>query len=914
MTVGRQFEREALASFIDDRADHPCAALLEGESGIGKSTLWSGCVEMAAARGRVVLSCRPTGSDAKLSYVGLGDLLRDVPEGAFADLPAPQREALEVSLLRRPRGARRPDPRAVSVAALGILQVLSADGSPFVAVDDVPSLDAATARVLGFIVRRASGGVRFLLSRADVDGPPPLGVTDSLSPDRIRRIRLGPLGASDLAELVRQHIGVEMTLSEARRLAEVSGGNPFFALEIAQAVAAGDRGVTGQALPIPKSLREDLVRRHLGALPAASADLLLVAAASDRPTLGILGVTGGDARASRRLQLAVDAGLVQVLGTELRFTHPIYRSTIYAGASRDRRHAVHRRLAEIASDPEERARHLALSADGPDDDIADALEEAANIARDRGAPDAAAELLEHAIRLTPPAAVTAVRRRHLEAVEQRFVAGDLGHAVDHASEALRRSDSGLERAEARERIAAMDLARGALADARRSLEAAAAEAEADPRVSARVFSGLAEVALRGGDLTVAERHARAALHQANRSGEAALVLEAETTRSRVALLLGDSAGVLLSPLAIGRGEPGPRADPFELVLAEAEMIAGQHEHARRRLKTFLETASDRGDEPGRRAALALLTEVELRDGSWDRAGETAEDARSLAHNLGLADGLEVGLLAYLAAVRGQVEEANELAALGLRGAVDDRQALLWSLGALGALELSLGRPELALRHLGRVGGIATEMELGEPAALPFLPDEAEALLGAGELDAADRRITWLEQRGEALGRAWALAVAARCRGLLHAETGDLVSALASLEGAAERLDELPMPLDRGRSFLALGSARRRDRQKRAAREALERALGLFEALGAQVWADRARVELARVSGRKASLTELTESEARVVRLAAAGLTNREIARTLSMSVRTVEGHLSHVYAKLGLRSRTELAVFFDRSD
>jgi DNA-binding CsgD family transcriptional regulator len=139
-------------------------------------------------------------------------------------------------------------------------------------------------------------------------------------------------------------------------------------------------------------------------------------------------------------------------------------------------------------------------------------------------------------------------------------------------------------------------------------------------------------------------------------------------------------------------------------------------------------------------------------------------------------------------------------------------------------------------------------------------------------------------------------------------------ALVEAGSAVERSAELPLPFERARSLLTLGTLRRRDRQKRAAREALESSLALFGSLGAAIWAERVRDELARISGRRAAAEELTDAELRVVRLAAAGRTNREIARTLSVSVRTVEGHLSHAYAKLGLRSRTELAVFFEPTD
>jgi DNA-binding CsgD family transcriptional regulator len=653
-----------------------------------------------------------------------------------------------------------------------------------------------------------------------------------------------------------------------------------------------------------------VLHQHLGTVPPSSADLLLVAAAAGRPTLDLLRAAAGEPE-PRALQPAIDAGLISVAGNEVRFSHPLYRSALYAHASRERRHAVHRRLAELTTDLEERARHLALSADASDEGIAAVLDEAARLARDRGAPDASAELLEHAIRLTPAGEGASVRRRHLLASDDRFAAGDTVAADGHAREALRLSESGTDRAESLRRIAAIDLERGALVDARRSLETAAIEASDDTLVSAEVRRDLAGVLLRAGDLELAESHASSAIERAERSGDTPLVVAARTSLARVTLLRGGAADVLASGLdaVASPGDDGP-----DLVMAEAEIITGEHERARDRLQRVRASTLERGDERGRRAALARLAEVELRDGSWDRAGSLAEEARSLARDLGLGDATELGLLALVAALRGRADEARAHARLGLREAGDDRRALLWCLGALGFLELSVGRPELAIRHLGRAGGITTDMGITEPAATPFLADEAEALIGAGETAAAEARLAWLEERGEILGRHSAIAAGARGRGLLHAEVGDLAEALASLERSVGLFETVPLPFERARSLLALGTCRRRDRQKRPAREALERALALFEELGAPIWAERSRQELARVSGRRASLTELTESEARVVRLAASGRTNREIARTLSMSVRTVEGHLSHAYAKLGLRSRTELALFFDRPD
>ena len=157
------------------------------------------------------------------------------------------------------------------------------------------------------------------------------------------------------------------------------------------------------------------------------------------------------------------------------------------------------------------------------------------------------------------------------------------------------------------------------------------------------------------------------------------------------------------------------------------------------------------------------------------------------------------------------------------------------------------------------------------------------------------------------GSPWAVAVAARCRGLLAAAEDDLAAALAAFERSLAELEGLPYPFERGRTLLCLGTVRRQAQQRKAAREALEEALAIFEELGARLWAEKARAELARISGRRTTSDELTGTERRVAELAASGHTNKEIAAELFMGVSTVEAHLSRIYRKLGLRSRTELA-------
>jgi DNA-binding CsgD family transcriptional regulator len=915
MAVGRRAEREALATFLGGLGPDPAAVLIEGEPGIGKTTLWAEGIELAQARGFRVLSCRPSGSDAELALVGLGDLLRDVPDEALATLSEPERDALEVSLLRRPPAGRRPDPRAVALASLTLVRSLARIAPVVIAIDDEPSLDRATERVVAFTARRLAGRpVGLLLTRPDPDAAIPLGLADAIAPSHLSRLLVGPMTPDELAATIRAHVGVTLSVPEARRLAHISGGNPFIALEITHAAARGDEGVTGQALPIPRNLREDLVLSRIGSLPGGSLDLLLVAAAARRPTLDLLSAATDAQQMPRRLQSAIDAGLVGVAGSDVHFTHPLYRSVLYASASRVRRHAVHRRLAELALDLEERARHLALSAEGSDEATATTLDAAAALARDRGAPDAAAELLEHAIRLTPLAASKVRRRRHLDVTDHRYVAGDPAGAERHAREALGLSATGDERAVALRAIATLELERGAAGDARRSLEEAAAEPGVSGAIAAAVHGDLAEIITSNGDLLEAERCVRVALDRARRAKAEPVAVAARITRSRIALLKGNGDRLLTTAPPAGEPIDGAAPDRLGLVLAEAEMVVGRHDDARARLNSLRAAALERGDEPARRAAMLRLVEVELRDGAWGRAIGIAHEARELAGMFGQDGALETAYLAYAAALEGREEDARTLANRGIDAAGDHRQALAWSLGALGVLELSLGKADRAQPHLARVGAIAAEMGLGEPAWLPFLSDEAEVLVIVGDHEAASRHIAWLHGRGEALARGSAVSAALRSRALLLAEQGRVTDALACATSAADGYEELPLPFERGRSLLTLGALRRRDRQKRGARDALQRAVETFESLGARIWAERTRAELARISGRRTSLTELTESEARVASLAAAGRTNQEIARTLSMSVRTVEGHLSHAYAKLGLRSRTELSVFLDRGE
>ncbi len=274
------------------------------------------------------------------------------------------------------------------------------------------------------------------------------------------------------------------------------------------------------------------------------------------------------------------------------------------------------------------------------------------------------------------------------------------------------------------------------------------------------------------------------------------------------------------------------------------------------------------------------------------------------------------LCAYLLALRavvhadaGEPDACRAAAgrALELAERTSGRPAEHFATAALGRLELSLGRPAEAVAVLGPLVEFLRREQIREPGTARVVPDHIEALVALGELDAAEELLGWYAANAAELERPSALAAASRCRGLLLAERGELEAALAELQHAVDRGPEVPVPLERGRSLLALGSAQRRARQKRAARDALEAAQTTFEEMGAAVWAERARDEQSRVGGRVPSSGELTAAERRVAELVAEGLQTKQVAAALFVSPKTVEGHLTNIYAKLGVHSRTELA-------
>jgi DNA-binding CsgD family transcriptional regulator len=343
--------------------------------------------------------------------------------------------------------------------------------------------------------------------------------------------------------------------------------------------------------------------------------------------------------------------------------------------------------------------------------------------------------------------------------------------------------------------------------------------------------------------------------------------------------------------------------------------ADELDPSRELLEAARRGAEDEGTDRALPFILFHLAELECRAGNWTAAEEEALLAADMAQRTGQGAGHAFALaaVALVHALRGRVDEARNAAADGL---VLARRARVLPAGdliesVLGFLELSLGDAGRAHRHLGPLLERLAESGIYEPGAARYVGDGVEALVAVGDLELAKHLTDELLARSEELDRAWGLVVAARSRGLLLAACGDLAGAIASYEDALVTHERLGQPFELGRTLLGLGVVRRRNRQKRLARDAIERALEIFQQLGADLWATRSRSELARISGRTATVVTLSPTESRIARMVADGATNKEAAAGLFLSVKTVEWNLSRIYRKLGVRSRVELARWLD---
>jgi DNA-binding CsgD family transcriptional regulator len=919
--IGRESELAILDRFLDSIPAGPDALLLSGEAGIGKTTVWKEGLDRGLRRGYRTLSCRPVESETRLSYAALGDLLEPVLEEALPALPEPQLQALEVALLRAPSSGARANQRAVSLAVLGCLRSVASGTPVVVAVDDLQWMDLPSLRVLQFAVRRLKEENVGLLSavRGTDAADDPLGVVAAFPEDRIHLVQVGPLSVDAIERVIRDKVAEGFERTTLLGLHETSGGNPFFAQEIGRALLRrGGEMAAGERPPIPERLQE-LVEDRLEGLPAETRGALEAVSALSAPTLGAIAAVTDPSEVDRRLDPAIENGVVEVAGDRLRFTHPLLASAVYQKIPPVGRRELHARLATVVRDPEERARHLALSVEGPDVAVAAALDEAALLASSRGAPQSAAELWEMARRATPPERGEDLVRRTHHAGVAHYEGGDASVARSVLEQAVDLATPG----PARGRVL-LDLGMGLAEDegwreAWAVFEAARGEAGDDVALRARVEQNLGYVWLFRGDLAASERHARAALELAEELQEPKVLAEACQGLPFVEFLLG--RGVNHELLDRGVALEGHMEGEFKSHVLRPSFVVGQLlkftdrlDEARRTLTELLGDATAHGVETPIPQIRYHLAELECRAGNWDAAMEHAHESRAKSQRLRMGAMSSEGHYAVglVEAHLGRADPARLAALEGLRVAEAAGEIFLMipNLAVLGFLELSQDHPAEADAHLSR--GVELEQEMGvrEPAYFRIVPDEVEALVALGRLDEAEALLAPFEDAGRNLDRAWTLATGARCRALVLAARGDLAAASAAADQAIRAHDRLPLPFELGRTLLVRGTVERRAKRKREARDTLTKALEVFDGLGAAFWAGKARAELARIGGRAPSSLDLTPTEDRVAALVAAGSTNREVADALFVSIHTVEANLKRIYRKLGVRSRTELASKF----
>lgn len=905
--VGREEEFAALLGLLEAPDKLPAVAAVAGEAGIGKTTVWLAAVEAAEERGYLVLSCRPAEAEAGFSFVGLADLIGRVVPDVLPQLPRPQRRALEAALALAESDDSRTDERVVALAFLSTLRTLAEGKRVMLAVDDVQWLDAPSLAMLRFALARLEDETvaTFLTARDKV----PRWLRRGVSEQRLYTIELGPLSVGALHELLRTRIETVLPRPMLLRIWKTSGGNPFFALELARALERRDGIVDpSDELPVPASL-DELVHERLEGLSAGALEVARVVAALAEPRLRLVETAAGR-RAQVGLADALGARILEIDGERLRFTHPLLRSAVSSRATPAQRRSLHARLAEVAPGAEERARHLALATVQPSREIGSVLEDAARAAHARGASAAAAELADHALRLTPAADVGASRRRVLMAAARHHESGDNGRAIALLEQARAATPRGVEHAAVLVHLAPVQAEGVGLREAISLYEEALAEAEGDDALEATIHLKLADVMRYTDSADRGLAHAELAVHAASRVGDDRLRCLALAEFG--ALHFNTGRGIpreeMEQALALERSLPEwPLADAATWIFGHQLVWSGELERARRLLHEWLEAVKTR-DDPEQASPLWYLSILEWRAGNWELAARCAAESLALREQVGRDSPPARWPNGIIAAHRGEVEAARAHAERALAGAeaADNRVAQSGQHWVLGFLELSLGDAAAALEHLRPAHEIRDAFLL-EPGMRVELADTLEALITVGAFDEAERMLVRWEERASALDRAWALAILARCRALLLAARGDLARALVGFERALAEHARSVDPFQQARTLLALGVTQRRAKQRGAARVKLEQALAIFERLGAPLWADKARSELARIGGRAPSRGELTEGERRIASLVAEGRTNREVAAALFLTEHTVETVLSRAYKKLGVRSRTELA-------
>ncbi|UQU68253.1 LuxR family transcriptional regulator [Couchioplanes caeruleus] len=900
MMLGRTAERALIDGLLTDaRAGRSDALVLTGEPGIGKTTLIKYALDHA--EGMRVLSARGYEAESEIPFAGLSDLLRPVL-GELDGLPAPQAAALRSALALGPPVAG--DRFSVCAATVGLLSAAAQSGPLLVVVDDLQWLDASSREAVLFAGRRLQAdGIALLLATRSASDTAEL---------RAPHIALSGLSLEEVDTLARATL-TATPAGTAARLHAATAGNPLGVIEMCREwTDPAEDPIGAPVIPTGSRLERSLGAR-LAQLPEPTRRALVLAAAAAGGDIGtLLAAARATGLQLRDFAPAEKADIVTIDERRVDFRHPMLRSLAYYGASMDDRCAAHTALAAaLGGEPgdaaaDARAWHLAAATLEPDDDVAAELERAAQRAVGRAGYVAAARAFGHAARLSRGPDRP---RRLLRAARCWQLAGRNDQVLPLLAEALPLTTDPGRRAVIQHMDAYVRMWRERPDGALERLTASAhAVEQADPARAALMYSDACIPYFMIGRIDELQDAVRRAHDLGVRVGGVARLVAAvayaggralQGERAEAVRLLSDCHDELL------RADPLVRAQ--EMCHAALTWIwLDGYDRAGELLDRVVGAARATGALGVLPQALGVQSELQFRTGRWHDARVSAAESLRLASETRSANLYGLFFAGRLDAVQGRVDDCTRR--VGRTEEVAKRLGIdcmaLYTGHELGLLALSQGDAAEAITRLEAVRELPVVRQIHDPAVVGWVFDLVEAYVRAGRPADAAQLLDAPEAAGEGV---WARAAALRCRALL-AEPGEMREAFA---GALAAEACAVMPFERARTQLAFGERLRRQRQRAEAREHLQAALETFERLGAQPWADKAHTELratgTTVTRSDAGLPGLTPQELQVALVVARGATNHEAAATLFLSQKTIEYHLSNIYRKTNIRSRSELA-------
>jgi len=914
LLLGRQREVAHIEELLTRAQDGTSAALLlHGEPGIGKSALLRATWDRAKELGFVVLRTRGFESESDIPFAGLLELL--TPLLPLRDrIPEVQARALGSALALAPPTPF--DRFAVPAGMLSLLAAAAEEQPLLVLADDVHWLDDASREALIFVARRLGAeGVVLLCA-----GRPAASVLEAFA--GVEMLPVAGLDDETAAELLQRESRHRVAADVADGLVATAHGNPLALTEIPRALSADQlAGREPMAGPVPAGEQiQEAFALQLAGLPEATREALLIAAAMQTGRHDLFrAALEHRALAADALEPAQRAELIAVDG-RIDFFHPLLRSAVYHSADPVQRRSVHATLAAVAGEPARRAWHLAAAADAPDEEVAAALETAAAEARARGGIIAGARAFERAANLSTD--VDARARRLLEAASDFAQSGRPDHALALVSEAQSLVPGGTLATEVVRVRGSVEMRRGAPGIAHDLLVAEADRIEVEsPGAAASLLVEAAVAHMMTGDMEglIATGDRARALLPGGADPVVEVLAGVLVGEAHAALGHEDEADALLDPAMPFLTGEHVLAMPSELVgmAGQCAIWYERWDRATAVLDNLIAVAREASAINHIIYPLAAHSVLDFRRGRWSAALADAGEAARLARETGLRPLLTFALavLAHVEAGMGRRDDARSHAreSVHLGELLGGSAITVYGVNALAFDALSHGEAEVAAELYDRVHRMASRLHM-QRGLVQFGADRVEALVRLGRTDDAFQA---LEEFADTPGGGrWALAALARCRGMLADKTAE-----HHFETALSHHQHDGQPFEKARTQLAYGERLRRDRRRADAREQLGDALDVFERLGASPWADRARVELRATGGaaaegdqaekdavQAAGLEELTAHELQIARLVAYGMTNREVAAKLFLSPKTIEYHLSQIYRKLDLRSRTQLAT------